>query len=132
MKKSYELLFRVKKTLQYNVYVLTLHSEIRDGHHFTSDYPYFLRARKHSKIRDGHRSASDKPYFHILSFVTLFVRLITQSWSFKGDSVILYFKDCLWVNNGKEDQTATETTLRCHILRCRGSSLYENMHRCLS
>ena len=65
VKKSYELLFRVKKTLQYNVYVLTLHSEIRDGHHFTSDYPYFLRARKHSEIRDGHRSASDKPYFHI-------------------------------------------------------------------
>ena len=65
VKKSYELLFRVKKTLQYNVYVLTLHSKIRDGHRSANDYPYFLRARKHPKIRDGHRSASDKPYFHI-------------------------------------------------------------------
>ncbi len=63
VKKSHELLFRVKKTLRYNVYVLTLHLEIRDGHHFTSDYPYFLRARKHSEIRDGHRFTSDYPYF---------------------------------------------------------------------
>ena len=65
MKKSYELLFRVKKTLRYNVYVLTLHSKIRDGHRYASDKPYFLRARKHSKIRDGHRYASDKPYSYI-------------------------------------------------------------------
>ena len=45
---------------------------------------------KRSLLRPPHRSASDKPDFHILSFITLFAQLITQSWSFKGDSVILY------------------------------------------
>jgi hypothetical protein len=88
--------------LQSNVYVWTLYS----------------------KIRDGHRSASDKPYFCRSSHYSY-----NSSQKVGRLKAISYF--CI-KNNYNEYQTTTETTQCCHILRCRSSSLYENMHRCLS
>ena len=35
-----------------HIFILTLHSEIRDVHQLNADVDYFFRAKKHSEIRD--------------------------------------------------------------------------------